>query len=87
MKYAEIRRIKDDIKSLGESYSERHGQHIRMKELERFLNVVMVTLMVISIIAIQVIMPPYGGIVSIIIFSTGIIILIGRVYLHGQEVD
>ena len=87
MKDNDINRITTDINSLGVKYAKVREQHARIKELERFLNVVIVALIVISIIVVLLVMPPYGGIISIITFSVGVIILIMRVLLHGEEVD
>jgi predicted RNase H-like nuclease (RuvC/YqgF family) len=64
-------------------YKKKNIEHRSIKETERFLNVVMVALMGLSIIVVLV---GYEKIISVIFFSIGIILLIVRVCFHGEEV-
>ena len=94
MKDDEINRRIDDLYSLTGKYRENRDLYKSLRTRERNLNTVMIILLVASIIIILVgsvidIQPLTSviSIISVIIFSVGIILLIFRVYLHGQEIE
>ena len=78
MKAHEAETLTTNIYSLTGKYRKGRNAHTRIKELERFLNVAMAALMVIAIRVLLLLPTSYGRGLSIIIFSTSIIPLIGR---------
>jgi hypothetical protein len=83
-KSLKIAEVNAKIELLDNSYKRRSDYHRSIKETERFLNVVMVGLMGLSIIVVLV---DYERTISVIFFSIGIILLIVRVCFHGEEVS
>jgi hydrogenase-4 membrane subunit HyfE len=80
-------------------YRKRRSQYINLKTDEGILATVMVLLIVASIVALLVGsiielhpslpegMPATARIISVVLFTIGIILLISKVYLHGKEID
>jgi hypothetical protein len=80
-------------------YRKRRSQYINLKTDEGIVVLAMIVFMVSSIIALLVGsitelypslpdgLPPSARIISVVLFSIGIILLIGKVYLHGKEID
>jgi lipopolysaccharide export LptBFGC system permease protein LptF len=83
-KSLKIAEVNAKIELLDNSYKRRSDYHRSIKETERFLNVVMVGLMGLSIIVVLV---DYERTISVIFFSISIILLIVRVCFHGEEVS
>ncbi|MGH9953314.1 MAG: hypothetical protein ACRD5J_16980 [Nitrososphaeraceae archaeon] len=90
--------LNKNLYSRAMKYRKRHSQYISLKTDEGILAAVMVLLVVASIVVLLVGsiielyplpegMPPSARIISVVLFSIGIILLIGKVYLHGKEID
>lgn len=99
MKEDDFERLNNNLNSLAKKYLDRRGRYFSLKTDEGILTVGMTMLIVASIIVLLVgsiiehhpslsgEMPPYAIIISVILFSIGIALLIGKVYLHGKDID
>lgn len=95
----EFVRLNKELYSRAMKYRKRRSQYINLKTDEGIVVLAMIVFMVSSIIALLVGsiielypslpdgLPPSTRIISVVLFSIGIILLIGKVYLHGKEID
>jgi magnesium-transporting ATPase (P-type) len=88
MKNHELTMTQTNWDSLTRKYLKRRQRYHRLKSGERFFDVIMLVFMAAAIVIVLVgIYPPYEKAISIIVFSIGIIALIGRVYLYSEELS
>jgi hypothetical protein len=91
----ELTTTQDEMYSRAEKYRKRRNQYISLKTEEGIVALNMIVFMVASIIAL-LFGATFGGypgvstiaiVISVVLFSIGIILLVLKVYLHGIEID
>lgn len=94
-KGTELTTTQDEMYSRAERYRKRRNQYISLKTEEGIVALIMIVFMVASIIAL-LFGATFGGypgvspiaiVISVVLFSIGILLLILKVYLHGIEID